>query len=42
MTQEEKDVSGNRIIHEYYADGEWRYKYKIYIKNDARRETRSI
>lgn len=32
MTQEEKDVPGRRIIHEYYADGEWHYKYKIYKK----------
>ena len=28
MTQEEKDVPGRRITHEYYADGEWHYKYK--------------
>jgi hypothetical protein len=30
MTREDKDVHGCRIIDEYYADGEWYYKYKIY------------
>ncbi len=32
MTQEDKDVLGRRITDEYYADGEWHYKYKIYKK----------
>ena len=32
MIQEEKDVRGRRITHEYYADGECHYKYKIYKK----------
>jgi len=32
MTQKEKEISGRRITHEYYADGEWHYKYKIYKK----------
>lgn len=27
MTQE-KNTSGRRIIDEYWADGEWYYKYK--------------
>jgi len=27
MTQEEKDIPGRRITHEYYADGEWHYEY---------------
>ena len=25
MKQEDKDVPGRRITHEYYADGEWHY-----------------
>ena len=32
MAQKDKDVPGRRITHEYYADGEWHYKYKIYKK----------
>lgn len=32
MTQEEKDVLGRKITDEYYADGEWHYKYTIYKK----------
>ena len=32
MTQEDKDVPGRKIIHEYYADGEWHYKYRTYKK----------
>ena len=32
MPQEDKDVRGRRITHEYYADVEWYYKYKIYKK----------
>ena len=27
MTKEE-NISGRRIIDEYWADGEWHYKYK--------------
>lgn len=29
MTQEEgKELSGRRIVNEYWADGEWHYEYK--------------
>jgi len=31
MTQE-KEIPGRRITDEYYADGEWYYKHKIYKK----------
>lgn len=30
MAQEE--IPGRRIAEEYWADGEWHYKYKIYKK----------
>lgn len=29
---QEKEISGRRIAEEYWADGEWHYKYKIYKK----------
>jgi hypothetical protein len=32
MTQMEKEIPGRRIAEEYWADGEWHYKYKIYKK----------
>jgi hypothetical protein len=28
----EKEIPGRRIAEEYWADGEWHYKYKIYKK----------
>lgn len=31
MTQKEKEIPGRRIAEEYWADGEWYYKY-IYKK----------
>lgn len=27
MTQKEKEIPGRRIAEEYWADGEWHYKY---------------
>lgn len=32
MIKENKDIPGRKITHEYYADGEWYYEYKIYEK----------
>lgn len=29
---EEKSIPGRRITEEYWADGEWHYKYKIHKK----------
>lgn len=28
----EKSIPGRRIVEEYWADGEWHYKYKIHKK----------
>ena len=28
MNQENKEIPGRRITKEYWADGEWYYKYK--------------
>ena len=28
MSQKDKNIPGRRIIDEYYADGEWYYKYE--------------